>query len=74
MTTNELIAYAEAEIGRLGLGDSPTNCHGVIALPVEGDDGAIRLTDGVGLNAVVRTTDDIDTELEAMAGWYDEAE
>lgn len=74
MATTNLLSYAETEIERLGLGDSPTNCHGVAAYEVEGDAAAVRLSDGTGLNVVCRTTDDVDAELEAMAEWYAEAE
>lgn len=64
---NELTTYAEAEIVRLGLGDGKTNCHGVAAYYVE---GGVRLSDGVGLNVVCRTRDDVDTELEEMTTFY----
>lgn len=66
-----LTTYAESEITRLGLGDSPTNCHGVAAYETEA--GAVRLSDGVGLNVVCHTTDDVDAELEAMAEFYAES-
>lgn len=69
-TTLELVAYADSEIRRLGLGDSPTNCHGVAAY--DAGEGAVRLSDGVGLNVTCRTTDEIDAELEEMAEWYAE--
>lgn len=69
--TNGLLAYAESKITELGLGDSETNCHGVSAYEYDGD--AVRLSDGVGLNVVCRTEDDVDTELEEMAAWYAES-
>lgn len=72
MTTNELLSHANAEIARLKLGDSPTNCHGVVAYDDAGD-SAIRLSDGTGLNVVCRTTDEIDAELSEMADWYAES-
>ena len=72
MTTTDRLAYAESEIKRLGLGDTPTNCHGVAAY--DAGDGAVRLSDGVGLDVVCRTADEIDTELEKMAAWYAESE
>lgn len=68
---NELKAYAESKIAELGLADSPTNCHGVVA---QDADGGVRLTDGVGLDAVCRTEAEVDAELEAMAAWYAESE
>jgi hypothetical protein len=70
MMMTELLAYAESEIARLKLGDSPTNCHGVAACE---HDGGVRLSDGVGLNVVCRAADEVDTELEEMAAWYAEA-
>lgn len=73
MTASELLTYAESEIKRLNLGDTPTNCHGVAAYEVEGET-AVRLSDGVGLNVNCRTTDDIDTELEEMVAFYAESE
>ncbi len=72
-TTTELLAYADAEIKRLGLGDSPTNCHGVAAYDDAGE-GAVRLSDGVELDVTCRTTDEIDTELAEMAAWYAETD
>lgn len=66
-----LLAYAESEIKRLKLGDSPTNCHGVAAYAV---DGGVRLSDGVGLDVVCADKDAIDTELEEMASFYAESE
>jgi len=66
----DLLTYAESEIARLGLGDSATNCHGVAAY---GTDAGVRLSDGVGLDVTVSTTDEVDTELGAMAEWYAEA-
>jgi hypothetical protein len=70
MTTQELTDYAEKEIARLGLGDSETNCHGVVAYA---ENGGCRLSDGVGLNVTCTTTDEIDAELEEMATWYAES-
>jgi len=70
MTAAELVTYAEAEIARLGLGDSATNCHGVAAY--EAGPNACRLSDGVGLDVTVTDTDEIDTELEEMAAYYAE--
>lgn len=70
--TTTLMAYAEAEIKRLNLGDTPTNCHGVAVYDDAGE-GAVRLSDGTGLNVTCRTTEEIDTELEAVAEWYAEA-
>lgn len=67
---NELLAYAESEIKRLKMGDSPTNCHGVVAYEV---DGGVRLSDGVGLDVVCVNKDAIDTELEEMANFYAES-
>ena len=72
MTTIKLKAHAEKEIKRLKLGDSPTNCHGVVAYDDAGD-GAIRLSDGTGLNEVCRTIKEIDGHLGAMADWYAES-
>lgn len=69
MTVN-LLAYAESEIRRLKLGDSPTNCHGVAAYAV---DGGVRLSDGVGLDVVCADTGAVDTELGTMAEWYAES-
>ena len=69
MNPNKLHSYAESEIKRLGLGDSPTNCHGVVA-HLEGD--RVRLSDGVGLNELVSTRDQVDRELAAVAEWYAE--
>lgn len=68
MTT--LKAYAESEITRLGLGDTPANCHGVAAYDHE---GGVRLSDGTGLDVVCRTTDDVDAELATVAEWYAES-
>ena len=70
MNATELKAYAESEIARLGLGDTPTNCHGVAAY--DHADG-VRLSDGTGLDVVCRTADDVDAELEAVAEWYAES-
>lgn len=70
-TAANLLTYASAEIARLGLGDSPTNCHGVAALEAA---GGVRLSDGVGLDVVCSTTEEIDRELAAMAEWYAEAD
>jgi hypothetical protein len=69
-SATELLAYAESEIARLSLGDSETNCHGVVA---QDYDGGVRLSDGIGLNVVCRTTEEIDDELEVMAEWYAES-
>lgn len=66
-----LHAYAEAEIERLGLGDSETNCHGVVATLEE---GGVRLGDGVGLDVLCTTKRQADAELKAMADWYAESE
>lgn len=71
MTAASLLTYAESEIKRLKLGDTPTNCHGVVAL--ETDAGAVRLSDGVGLNVICRSIDDVDTELKEMASFYAES-
>lgn len=70
MTLEQLHAYAEQEIERMALGDSETNCHGVVAHIAS--DG-VRLSDGVGLDVTVTTQAEIDSELAAMAAWYAEA-
>jgi uncharacterized membrane protein len=71
MNYNELLNYCQNEIKRLKLGDSPTNCHGVAAyLEIDG----VRLSDGVGLDVIVQTAEDADSELEAMSEWYAEVE
>jgi len=70
MNSTELQAYAESEIRRLGLGDTSTNCHGVAAYDHE---GGVRLSDGTGLNVVCRTSEDVDSELAAVAEWYAES-
>jgi hypothetical protein len=72
MSATELLTYAESRIAELGLGDTPTNCHGVAAYDDAGP-GAVRLSDGTGLDAVCRTTDAIDAELAAVAAWYAES-
>lgn len=70
MVATNLLAYAESEITRLGLGDSKTNCHGVAAY----DHAAgVRLSDGVGLEVVCRTAAEVDAELGVMADWYAES-
>lgn len=63
-----LLEYANKEIVRLKLEDSETNCHGVVA-SIEND--GIRLSDGVGLNVICHTKDEIDSELEEMADFYE---
>ena len=85
MTATDLRAYAETEIARLGLGDSDANCHGVAVYDADedqldedqladlGDAAAVVLSDGIGLHAVCRTTDEIDAELETVAEWYAES-
>lgn len=70
MRATELLSYAEAEIKRLSLGDTAANCHGVAAYEHE---SGVRLSDGAGLNVVCRTSDEVDSELEAMATWFAES-
>lgn len=61
-----LVDYAEAQIAALRLGDTPTNCNGVVAHPVEGGSDAVRLSDGVGLDVVCRTKEEVDRELSEV--------
>lgn len=65
MTTTELLEYATKEIARLGLGDTPTNCHGIVA-QITTDDG-VRLVDGVGLNVECYGVEKINAVLQQMA-------
>ncbi len=71
MTQSELLAYAEAEIERLGLADSPTNCHGVVA---HTNRSGVRLSDGVGLDVTVYDRAGVDIELGEMAKWHAESD
>lgn len=70
MTIEQLLAYAESEITRLGLGDSPENCHGVAAY-LESD--GVRLSDGVGLDENVASREEVDSVLSEMEEWYAES-
>jgi hypothetical protein len=74
MNAEKLQAYATAEIARLGLEDTETNCHGIVAVVDDGESESVRLSDGVGLFVVCTTTEEIDAELAEMADFYAEAD
>lgn len=72
MTTTDLIVYADKEIARLNLG--PYGLLGtefVVAYDGAGY-GAIRLSDGQGLDVICKTTDEVDAELKVMHDWANE--
>lgn len=59
-----LLDYAREEIARLGLGDTPSNCHGLVANPAEDGGKAVRISDGVGFDEVCETQAEVDEVLE----------
>jgi hypothetical protein len=69
--TATLTTYAEQRIEALGLGDSPTNCSGVVA---QDHPEGVRLLDGGGFDVVCRSEADVDRELQPIADWYAESE
>lgn len=71
-TQAAVLAYAQRRIVELGLGDSPTNCHGVVA-EIYPETLHVRLTDGVGLDVLCQTEEHVEAELIAMARWYAES-
>ena len=66
------MAYAEKRIAELRLGAGGDLGTEFVCVYDDAGPGAVRLSDGQGLNSRCLSTDDIDAELEAIREWCDE--